>query len=229
MLLRVAAVLLAFDGAIGMAGFGKAPSKPAAKKAVKSFQSIKKTFEQQMRSWNALHETPQELDVCDVYVRSTTSNKFYFVGKSATRRDACDDAAARSAVLQKRLVLEHSKLLQLSLKTAKELQLWCAPANTEMRVAQKLQGLRALDGVRGVRDDLSMDAVGFLPEQYEKANGEVEQGFYVRLPDDGQPPEGSGSAVKVMTPDEAMEMGAISAPTAEPGQPPPGSNVVVKK
>ena len=50
------------------------------------------------------------------------------------------------------------------------------------------QGLRALDGLRGVRDTLAMSDCGFEPEQYEKANGERESGFYVRLPPDGQPP-----------------------------------------
>ena len=54
-----------------------------------------------------------------------------------------------------------------------------------MRVAQKQQGLRPLDGVKVVRDALPMDACGFMPEQYEKANGEREQGFYVRLDAEG--------------------------------------------
>ena len=68
---------------------------------------------------------------------------------------------------------------------ATSLELWCAPANSEMRVAQKQQGLRPLDGVKVVRDALPMDACGFMPEQYEKANGEREQGFYVRLDAEG--------------------------------------------
>ena len=32
----------------------------------------------------------------------------------------------------------YPKLLKLELRTAKTLQLWCAPGNTEMKVAQKM-------------------------------------------------------------------------------------------
>ena len=120
--------------------------------------------------------------------------------------NACEDAGACSALVQKRLVLEHSKLLQLSLKTAKDLQMWCAPGNTEMKVGQKLESLRPLDGIKGTRDALPMDVCGFEPEQYKKANGEVEQGFYVRLDDNGQPK--GESHVKVVPPEKLEEMRA---------------------
>ena len=193
-----------------LAGF----AKPAVKKASKSKKAAvakfdgKKTFEKQMRSWNALvaeqKETP--ISMVDVYVRSAGSEKFWFVGKSAAPHDACEDAGACSALVQKRLVLEHSKLLQLSLKTAKDLQMWCAPGNSEMKVAQKLESLRPLDGIKGARDALPMDACGFEPEQYKKANGEVEQGFYVRLDDNGQPK--GESHVKVVPPEKLEEMRA---------------------
>ena len=200
--------------AASLAGFGKPATKPSgkSKKAAskagkgKPFDG-KKAFEAQMRSWNRLDEYPrEEIDVVDVYVRSSKGSKFWFVGKAAAKADACDDAAACSAVLQKRLVFEHSKLLQLELKTARELQLWCAPGNTEMRVAQKQQGLRPLDGsaVPHARDALTLAECGFMPEQYDKANGEREQGFYVRLPPDGQPV--GKSDVKVVSPEELEEM-----------------------
>ena len=205
---------LAPHAAFALAGFGKAPSKAPAKKAVKSGSfDGKKTFEKQMRSWNAMHDDGQQPDACDVYVRSERSEKFWFVGKSAGPRGACDDAAACSAVVQKRLVLEHAKLLQLELRMAPALELWCAPLNSEMRVAQKQQGLRRLDGLSGARDALSMDACGFLPEQNVKDNGEKETGFYVRLPPDGQPLE--ASEVKVVSPTEfekLKESGVLAQP-----------------
>jgi hypothetical protein len=159
-----------------------------------------------MQSWNALHEDEKPA-IVDVYVRAEGAERFWFVGKSAARQDACDDAAARSAVVQKRLVLEHSKLLQMELRTARALTLWCAPGNSEVAVARKQQGLRPLDGLQGVREQLAMSECGFLPEQYEKANGEKESGFYVRLPPDGQPDEGDeGADVKMVTADQLEEM-----------------------
>ena len=204
------ALLLLPQACSALAGFGKAAKKPSAKKAAGSFDG-KKSFEMQMRSWNTLHEDGKKADEVDVYVRSAKSDKFWFVGKSAARAGACDDAAAYSAVVQKRLCLEHAKLLKLELRTAKTLQLWCAPGNTEMKVAQKMIGLRPLDGLKGAREALPLDECGFMPEQYEKANGEMEQGFYVRLPDDGQPAKGEVSSVKVMSPEELEEMQNLGA------------------
>lgn len=207
---------LVLPHAASLAGFGKPAAKPgggtkkkaAVSKKKRSYdvKEGKKSFEAQMRSWNALHEHPMELDVVDLYVRTGTGDKYFFVGKAAARKDSCEDAGARSAVVQKRLVLEHSKLLQLQLRTSRELSMWCAPGGTEMKVAQKQIGLRPLDGLQGARDALTLPQCGFLPEQYEKENGEVMEGFYVRLPPDGQPPEGAGNEVKIISPDELEEM-----------------------
>ena len=189
-------------------GFGAKPTQKA-----KSFDG-RKTFQRQMKAFNKLQAGPDTCCLADVYVRSADSDKFWFVGKTTTRAEACEDAAAFSTVVQKRLVLEHGKLLQRELKSAKTLQMWIAPGGTEMKVAQKQQALRNLDGLKAKSVDLEMASCGFMPEQYEKANGEVEKGFYVRLPDDGVPLEpeefgGENSRVRVVTPDEAAAMGML--------------------
>ena len=117
-----------------------------------------------MRSFNAISDERAAAAV-DVYVQADGSEKFWFVGKSCARRGACDDEAALSVVVQKRLVLEHAKLLQGELKRAKgKLLAWCAPANTEVAVAQRQQGLRSLVDIKA-RDLLSMEDCGFMPEQ----------------------------------------------------------------
>ena len=82
------------------------------------------------------------------------------------------------------------------------------------RAEQSAAQLTVLDDLKAKSVDLEMASCGFMPEQYEKANGEVEKGFYVRLPDDGVPLEpeefgGENSRVRVVTPDEAAAMGML--------------------
>ena len=184
-----------------MAGFGAA--KPPKTKAFNG----KKTFEEQMRRYTEHRvEGYPPLNVVDMYVHRPDSSKFWFVGKVAARSGATDDYAL-AAVVQKRLVLEHAKLLQpLDLGRSKTLEMWCAPANTEVSVAQKQQALRSLQGLKvpdaGV-GALTLADVGFLPEQYDKEN----KGFYVKLPNDGIPVE--ESKVKIVSPQEAEATGLI--------------------
>jgi len=179
-------------------GFGAAkPSKP------KGFEG-KKTFERQMNAFHALREPgyppPNQVDV---YVHATGSDKFWFVGKCVTRTGVVEDLGL-SAVVQKRLVLEHAKLLQPRvLGSAKDLEVWTAPPNSEMRVAQRQQGLRPLAGLKAP-PTLGMDECGFLPEQY---TAEDREGFYVRLPADGQPD--ADSSVKVLSPEQAVAGGFL--------------------
>ena len=186
-----------------MAGFGK----PAGPKK-KSFEG-KKSFEKHMQQYEELringYPPP---NVVDVYVHAKGAEKFWFVGKCCVRDGVVDeDGPAMAAVKQKRLVFEHAKLLQpremggLKGSKPKELELWCAAANSEVSVAQRQQGLRALDTLKP-DGALSMEDVGFLPEQYTAEDG---KGFYVRLPPNGQP-EGE-SKVKIVSPEEAAAGG----------------------
>lgn len=180
-----------------MAGFGA--TKTTAKR---SFEG-KKTFERQMRSY-----TKHRLDaypppnLVDVYVHGAGKPKFWFVGKSVAREGSTDDYAL-SVVVQKRLVLEHAKLLQpRELGGASKLELWVAPPNSEISVAQHKQGLRPLDGLKA-GPELTMEDVGFLPEQYDKEN---QAGFFVRLDAEGQPME-DAAPVKIVSPEQAAAGG----------------------
>jgi len=183
-----------------MAGSGFGAPKPSKKKAFEG----KKTFERQMQAFHALRESgyppPNQVDV---YVHAAGSDKFWFVGKSVARAGVVEDFDL-SAIVQKRLVLEHAKLLQPRvLGTDKALEIWTAPPNSEMRVAQRQQGLRPLVGLKAP-PTLNMDQCGFLPEQY---TAEDREGFYVRLPADGQP--NADSSVKVLSPEQAVAGGYL--------------------
>ena len=98
-------------------------------------------------------------------------------------------------------------------------QLWCAPPNSEMKVAQRQQALRRLDGLRAGVDGtapLSIDECGFLPEQY---SAEDQKGFYVRLPPDGVPRE--ENRVQIMSPGQAAASGYLDElPTKGAGEAP---------
>jgi len=171
---------------VAMAGFG---AKKVVKKPVKPKYNGKETVLAHMKTYDALARTTPATNQVDVYVRSSKSNKFWYVGKSLAQDGICN--AAESVVLQKRVILEHGKLLQRELELAKELQLWTAPRNTEIKVAERRQPLTSLEGVR-VSKELIAQAldgpkVGFEPEQYQDPS----VGFYVRLQDDGTPADGS--------------------------------------
>jgi hypothetical protein len=192
-------------------GFGS-----PVKRENKSFDG-KKTFETHMRQYQAHlqlgYPPPNQVDV---YVHERGAEKFWFVGKACARDGKLEDGPALSVVLQKRLVLEHAKLLQpRQLGRAKgKLELWCAPPNSEVAVAQRQQGLRHLDGIRKpLEDELSLEDVGFLPEQYTAEDG---QGFYARLSADGQP-MGGESSVKIISPQEAaaggMDLSVVPPPS----------------
>lgn len=185
-----------------MAGFGK-----PIKQKKKSFEG-KKTFEKQMESYTDLRiEGYPPPNVVDVYVHAEGAERFWFVGKSCSREGAAgEDGPALSVVKQKRLVLEHAKLLQPRefARTKANLELWSAPPNSEVSVSQRQQGLRRLDELS--KDEalksLEMSDVGFLPEQYTAEDG---KGFYVRLPPDGQPD--TASTVRIVSPEEAAAGG----------------------
>ena len=187
---------------IQMAGFGSAPSKKPTD-PFKKPKEAKKLFEAAMRRFNE-HRGPRPFDnQVDVYVKADgerASDKFFFVGKAVARMGSTDDYAV-SVLAQKRLVLEHAKLLQRELKAAKKLQLWVAPPNSEVRVAQRQVPLRSLADVKFDAGALSPDDVGFAPEQY---TAEDRDGFYVRLPPNGIPV--TESDVRIVPPEELETM-----------------------
>ena len=206
--------------AVTMAGFGGgATKKPAAKKGKKgsgasagSFQG-QKTFMAQWENYKELRAKDSSNQV-DVFVRAEATDKFWFVGKAVAREGTCDDAGL-AVLAQKRAVLEHAKLLVGELKLARTpLQLWAAPPNSEMAVAQKQQPLRPLDGLPKPAEPLTLADCGFEPEQYL----DPAQGLYVRLGDDGAPTSGPVEA-KIVSAQELAEMNldlsdAIGSPEA---------------
>lgn len=88
-----------------------------------------------------------------------------------------------------------------------------------MKVAQRQQALRRLDGLRAGVDGtapLTIDDCGFLPEQY---TAEDQKGFYVRLPPDGVPRE--ENRVQIMSPGQAAASGYLDKlPTKDAGAAP---------
>jgi hypothetical protein len=177
-----------------------------------------------MRAHRDLWVKDASRELCaDVYVRAEGAPRFYFVGKACGSAGVCD--APRAVLAQKRLILEHARLLRPELeqqhRLGKALQLWTAPANTELIVAQRKQALTPLHGLR-LDPALSSAAsarqviAGFEPEELNEASPD---GFFVRLPDDGVPTEALG--VKFASTVEhakamAAAVGAVAPPPPAP-------------
>jgi hypothetical protein len=160
-----------------MAGFGK----EAKAKAPPKFDG-KGTIERHMRSFMKLRNSDWS-NTCDVYVRADHKEKWWFVGK-ATGGNLHDPVVSVS--IQKRVILEHAKLLQSELRLARTLNLWTAPPNTEVEVAQHKQPLTRASSCKDTElmaKALFGPDVGFEPEQYVNEA----KGFYVKLKDDGTP------------------------------------------
>jgi len=160
-----------------MGGFGN----QAKAKIPQKFDG-KGTIEKHMRSFMKLKLSDWS-NTCDVYARGDKNEKWWFVGK-ATGGLVCDPTA--SVAIQKRVILEHSKLLQSELRLAKSLNLWTAPPNTEVEVAQHKQPLTLVGSCKDTElmaKALLRPDVGFEPEQYVNEA----KGFYVKLNDDGTP------------------------------------------
>jgi hypothetical protein len=121
----------------------------------------------------------------DVYVRSPDDSRttFWFVGKIARNVKASDGSGSESesvhyvptpteAVLsQKRIILEYAKQhlrpQNFGGKYAATLELWLAPADSEMDVVQNKVTLERVKGsVADLSDDFSVTKVGFNPEIY---------------------------------------------------------------
>lgn len=143
----------------------------------------KETLERHEAQYNDLRVYHPMPNVCDVYVRAAGSDTFWYVGKSCARDSACgDDGPVLSVVLQKHLMLEHSKRLQpRELGGAEQLELWCAPPNG-MVAEQDPQGLRSLADAAGA---LELTDVGFLREQYGPVDRSTTSTTLLELADDG--------------------------------------------
>ena len=200
-------------GAGGGFGGGAAVRKPGSQ------VSPKKRIERAMRAYAALRGEKGAADrAVDVYVKgvgplvgsSGGLCRFWYVGKAvgcagsdgaqAEAQEGFDGAA--SVLAQKRLILEHAKLLQRELKEAAALELWWAPPNTEVAVARRQQQLHGMEGLRLSEAQRSSpdDCCGFSPEVY---TAEDRKGFYVKLPADGVPLDGSEVQTRFVTPEEA--------------------------
>lgn len=106
----------------------------------------------------------------DVYVRSPLNSPttFWFVGKVAFESGADGVAACLS---QKRLILEYSmhhlRPQNLGGKYSSALELWLAPADSEMDVAQNKVFFQKVQGsAANLADSFNVANVGYNPEIY---------------------------------------------------------------
>lgn len=106
----------------------------------------------------------------DVYIRSPLNSPttFWFVGKVAFESGSDGIAACLS---QKRLIFEYSMLhlrpQNLGGKYSSALELWLAPPDSEMNVAQNIVSFQKVQGsVADLADDFTVATVGYNPEIY---------------------------------------------------------------
>jgi hypothetical protein len=113
----------------------------------------------------------------DVYVRSPDDSRttFWFVGKIArnvaTESEHYIPTPTEAVLSQKRIILEYAKQhlrpQNFGGKFAASLELWLAPADSEMDVVQNKVTLERVKGsVTDLSDDFSVTKVGFAPEIY---------------------------------------------------------------
>lgn len=143
-------------------GFG-APSVNSAAKSSKIRYS-KATLTNLDKAFARL----RDVGTFDCYCGASDASKLFFIGKIATSQPA----AAAVAAIRKSVLEPHAKLLQ-PLLSAKQVDFFVAPGNTEVAVAK---GEQALQKVPTSAKKAEWNAVGFRPETY----GPDEEGFYVR-------------------------------------------------
>lgn len=110
----------------------------------------------------------RDIGTFDCYCGASDASKLFFIGKIATSQPA----AAAVAAIRKTVLEPHAKLLQ-PLLSAKQVDFFVAPGNTEVAVAK---GHQALQIVKTSAAKAEWETVGFRPEIY----GPDEEGFYVR-------------------------------------------------
>jgi hypothetical protein len=140
----------------------------------------------------------------DVYVRSplNSTSTFWFVGKVAYEPTTIDsvpkveqnsvDAGMLACIAQKRLILEYSmhhlRPQNMGGKYASALEIWLAPADSEMDVAQNKVTLRPVVGSARTTlpDNFKAHSVGYNPEIY--VGDEITQGgLRVLRDEEGKP------------------------------------------
>jgi hypothetical protein len=132
----------------------------------------------------------------DIYIRSPDDSRttFWFVGKIARNIESDKHyipTPAEAVLSQKRIILEYAKQhlrpQNFGGKYALNLELWLAPADSEMDVVQQKVSLEHVKGsVADLSDDFSVLAVGFNPEIY--VGDELNKGgLRVELDEEGRP------------------------------------------
>ena len=139
----------------------------------------------------------------DVYVRSplNSTSTFWFVGKVAyepraivalPEKQTSVDAGVLACIAQKRLILEYSmhhlRPQNLGGTYASALEIWLAPADSEMDVAQNKVTLRPVIGSARTTlpEHFKADSVGYNPEIY--VGDEITQGgLRVQRDEHGEP------------------------------------------
>lgn len=148
---------------------------------------------------------------CDVYIRSPLNSPttFWFVGKVASEsapihpkmeeNDSSspvvvndpDHVFVAACLSQKRIIMEYSRLhlrpQNFGGRFASALELWLAPADSEMDVAQnKVTLTKVLGSASDLPESFSVATVGYNPEIY--VGDEVKQGgLRVERDEEGQP------------------------------------------
>jgi hypothetical protein len=127
----------------------------------------------------------------DLYVRLSTNNVFWFVGKIIHDSRQIDTLGA--LLVMSPLIKEYGKTLRpkdIALGTVADnanIQIWTAPGNSEMDSAQHKTTLERLqyEGVEldGLSESVSRDSVGFEPEIYVSG----EEGFRIHRDEQGKP------------------------------------------
>ena len=165
----------------------------------------KKGTAQQLASYQILQKLPSAVRG-DVYARmppsdGLASDRLYFVGKVIAE---VADASA-SLATQQLLVREHARLYQPSIfggSTDEEIELWLAPGNTEVRVAQNELSLRRWVAPPTDVELPAVGACGFEPETLPPPQqGASVEPFSVRRDAEGQP-IGAAFKAPIVAPDE---------------------------
>ena len=167
----------------------------------------KEATAQQLASYQVLQKLPSA-ERGDVYARAPApqadvpSTTLYFVGKVIAEATP----AALSLASQEVLVKEHARLYLPHVFGAvgdDEMELWLAPGNSEMRVAQDEIGLRRWQPPDDDTEEAAMPAAGacgFEPETAPPAHLEAPP-LSVQRDADGRP-LGDAFKANVMSPDE---------------------------
>lgn len=153
------------------------------------FRSVHGSFAKLLSKTSVVFEGLKNEHGCsrDIYVRRSTSDTFWFVGKINHKAST---TAVEAVSFYGSLIIEYSKALRPTDlagkgKASSDLQIWTARGNSEMDIVQNIGNLERIEFERV--EDASLNVVsediGFEPEIY--MNGEM--GFRVKRHSDGTP------------------------------------------